>query len=182
MSMIIGRKQVILAALVLALGTAIFLNWRFSGNEGINFANVFNASSSLGDASLVDNQKVGASSSTDSYFASARLNRQQTRAQAAEVLKTLTTNTTATTADKQSAQTAIEALAKNITNETTMESLVKAKGFGDCVAFINEGTVNVVVKPKTGNTLTPTDIAQIQDIVIQQTKIATANIHIIQSK
>lgn len=175
MSMIIGRKQIILAALVLALGTAIFLNWRFSG-DGINFANVFNNSSALGDASYVAN------TNGNSVFATARLTRQQSRDEAENTIKTLMENSAATAADKQAAQTQISAIAQNITTEGTIESLIKAKGFSDCVAFINNGTVNVVVKPKSGSALSDSEVAQVQDIVIQQTKIPSNNIQIIPAK
>ena len=178
MSMIIGRKQIILAALVLALGTAIFLNWKFSGTNALS--GVFNASSTLGETSYVGNTNVTASG--DSYFATARLTRQQDRDEAVNLLKAQTTNASATAADKKSAETAIEAIASNINTEGQIESLIRAKGFGDCVAYISNGGISVVVMPKTGKTLTDSDVAQIDDIVIQQTKLSLNNIKIIPSK
>jgi stage III sporulation protein AH len=180
--MIIGRKQVILAALVLALGAAIFLNWKFSGANGVNLAGVVKTSSTLGATSYVDNQKVATASSTSNYFAEARLTREQTRDSAEDALKAVTTSVSATAAQKQAATTEIEAIANNITNEGNIESLIKAKGFSDCVAFINNGKVSVVVMPKTGNTLTASDVAQIDGIVIEQTKVSVDNINIIQAK
>ena len=182
MSMIIGRRQIILAALVLALGTAIFLNWKFSStNGGFNIASVFNSTSTLGDASYVDNQNVSGAS-TDNYFAQARLTREQNRAKAEDVVKALTASTNISATDKQAALTAIEDLAKNISNEGNIESLVKAKGFADCVAFINEGAVNIVVKPKTGDALSPSEAAQVKDIVMSQAKVSADKITIIASK
>jgi stage III sporulation protein AH len=179
MSMIIGRKQIILAALVLALGTAIFLNWRFSGSNVLS--SVFSPSSTLGNASFVDNQNVAAASG-DSYFAAARLTREQDRGQAEELLKTQTTNASATATEKTSAEAAVEAMAANINTEGQIEGLVKAKGFVDCMAYISSGSVNIVVKPKTGDTLTESDLAQIYDIAMLQTKLSLANIKIIPSK
>ena len=183
MSMIIGRRQVILAALVLALGTAIFLNWKFSGN-GFNVAGVFNTSSALGDASYVANQKVSTTSSTGTYFAQERLARQQAQDTAEEAVKSMTSSISSNSQVAQQAQAAIQSLVNTINTETTIEGLIKAKGFSDCVAFLNTSTnsINVVVKPKSGDTLSASDAAQIMDIVKGQTNLSVNNIHIIPSK
>lgn len=177
MSMIIGRKQVILAVLVIALGAAIYLNYVFSGN---NIAGVFNSGATLGGASYVVNQKVSAASgsNTASYFATARLTRQKTRDAAIATLKTQTTSTSVSTADKQSAEAAIEAISKNILTEGQIESTIISKGFSDCMVFLNDGGATVIVKPKTGNTLSDSDTAQIFDIVKKQTNLAIGKINI----
>jgi stage III sporulation protein AH len=173
MSMIIGRKQVILAALVIALGAAIYLNYRFSDN----IASVFNSKATLGTASYVDNQKVsGTASSTANIFSQARLSREQKRDQAVDLLKNATASATA--ADKQSAETAIEAIAQNVVTEGNIETMIKTKGFSDCVAILDNGNVTIVVKPKTGNTLSDSDTAQIHDVVIKETNISVGKIQI----
>lgn len=189
MNMIIGRRQIVLAALVLALGTAIFLNYKFSGGAG-SIAGVFHGTSALGDASYVDNQKVsGASSSTSSsndVFAQTRLSRQQARETAEQALKTLVTasGTTVTSQTQQQINTAIQSIENNYNAEQSIENLVMAKGFTQCVAMINTktGEVNVVVKPKSGDSLSSSEAAQIMDIAKSQTKFASTNIHIIPAK
>lgn len=198
MSMIIGKRQIILAALVVALGTAIFLNWKFSGaNGGTNVEGVFNNSSALGTSTYVSTSGAGSTASTSSSTASSagstasasgslfsqqRLTRTKTRAEAEQALQITLNSTTATAAEKQSAQTQIDNIASNITNEGYVESLIVSKGFKDCVCFINNGTVSVVVAPKGNQPLSSSDSAQIADIVMQQTKVSADNIHIIQSK
>lgn len=175
MSAIIGRKQIILAALVLALGVAIVLNWKFTGSDTVT-----GTTSTLGAASYVSSTSTA--SSTDAYFSSARLTREQTRAKAEETLQTTINSVSASNADKQSAEAAIEALASNITKEGTVESLIKAKGFSDCVCFINDDSITVVVAPKSGDSLSGSEIAQVKDIVLEQTNISSDNIKIIQAK
>lgn len=202
MSMIIGKRQIILAALVVALGTAIFLNWKFTDtNGGTNVASVFNASSALGTSAYVSTPGSTASgkssaasgksstassastaSATGNLFAQERLKRTTTRAQAEQALQVTLNSTTATTADKQAAQAQITSIANNITTEGYVESLIVAKGFKDCVCMINNGTVNVVVQPKSNQPLSASDSAQIADIVTQQTKVSADNLHIIQAK
>lgn len=177
MSMIIGRKQVILAVLVIALGAAIYLNFIFSGN---NIAGVFNSGATLGGASYVVNQKVSATSGTNTanFFSAARLNRQQTRDKAVATLKTQTTNASLSATDKQSAEAAIEAISKSIVTEGQIESTIKSKGFSDCMVFLNDGGATVIVKPKTGSTLSDSDSAQIYDIIKKQTNLAIGKINI----
>lgn len=203
MSMIIGKRQIILAALVVALGTAIFLNWKFTGsNGGSNVAGVFNTSSALGTSTYVSasgstsgagstasgkssaasGQNSTASASGSGLFAQERLTRTKTRAEAEQALQITLNSSTATDAQKQAAQTQISSIANNITAEGNVESLIISKGFKDCVCFINNGTVSVVVAPKSNQPLSASDSAQIADIVIQQTKVSADNIHIIQSK
>lgn len=200
MSMIIGKRQIILAALVVALGTAIFLNWKFSGaNGGNNVEGVFNTSSALGTSTYVSTSGAASgagsaasaknstassagSASSGSLFSQQRLTRTKTRAEAEQALQITLNSTTATAAEKQAAQTQINNIASNITNEGYVESLIVSKGFKDCVCFINNGTVSVVVAPKGNQPLSSSDSAQIADIVMQQTKVSADNIHIIQSK
>lgn len=185
MSVLIGRKQVILAVLVVALGAAIYLNYIFSGN---NVSGVIDSGAALGGASYVVNQKVSSSASAASgsastgYFSTARLTRQQTRDKAIDVLKTQASNSSAASADRQSAEAAIENISKNIVTEGQIESTIKAKGFTDCVAFINESGVTVIVKPKTGTTLSDSDTAQIDDVVVKATKTAVSKINIMVAK
>ena len=47
------KKQVILAALVLALGTAVYLNWQFSSNQDLIADNSIMSTKELGEAQFV---------------------------------------------------------------------------------------------------------------------------------
>jgi stage III sporulation protein AH len=189
MSTIRGGKQIIIASLVLVLGAAIFLNWRFSGVNDTGVAGAAKVSStkvsSTNDkkasinASSKNNQKADTGTSAGNYFSTARLAREQTDAQADDLLSTLVSNTALTTAEQQSAESEIEAINDNAANEGTIESSVKEKGFEDCVAYINNGIVNVVVKLKSGYTLSDSDVEQIEGIVTQRAQASADNIFII---
>lgn len=174
MSMVIGRRHIILAALVVALAAAIFLNWKFSQPSDMTAS--AKAGSNLGDAALVGNQDVKTSSD---FFATARLTRSQNRDQAEQTLKSEISNSSATSSDRSKASDTINQIAKDINTEGQVETLVKAKGFSDCVCLINNGSASIVVKPKTGTTLSANESAQIYDIAISQTKFAKSAIKII---
>ncbi len=175
MSMVISRRHIILATLVVALAAAIFLNWKFSQPNDIVAS--ANAGTNLGDAVSVDNQNVSGAS-TD-FFASARLSRSQGRDEAEQMLKTVISNTSATATERAQANTTINQIAKDIMTEEQIETLVEAKGFSECVCTINDGTASVVVKPKTNGTLSANDAAQIDDIALSETKFAKTSIKII---
>jgi len=65
--------------------------------------------------------------------------------------------------------------------ESQIESLVIAKGYEDCVAYMSDESINVAVSaPETG--LAQTDIALISDIVASQTDYALSDIFIIEVK
>lgn len=174
MSMVIGRRHIILAALVVALAAAIFLNWKFS-QPGDILAST-KATSNLGDTALVANQNV---KSTSDFFATARLTRSQNRDQSEQTLKNVISNASATAAERTKANDTINQIAKDINTEGQIETLIKAKGFSDCVCLINDGSASIVVKPKTGSTLSANESAQIYDIAISQTKFAKSAIKII---
>jgi stage III sporulation protein AH len=186
MSMIIGRKQIILAALVIALGTAIFLNWKFSTGDGMQLASVVNASSNLGDTAYVNNPAVSANSTTSAlktdYFAVAKLTREQTRGDALDMIKNAANDVKASDAVKKQALTDIENLSHNIIAEGNIENLIKAKGFKNCIATINPENISIVVKPKTDADLSASDVVQIKDIVVKQLNISADKIIITQPK
>lgn len=176
MSMIINRRHIILAALVVALGLAIFLNYKFSQPSSVTTGTTA-SKGNLGDTTYVSNQKVSGTKSD--FFASARLTRSQNRDQAEQVLKNVTANSSATSEERKKANDTINQIAKDIKVEGQIETLIKAKGFPECVCLINDGTASVVVKPKTSTSLSANDTAQILDIVISQTKFSKNNIKII---
>ena len=71
-----------------------------------------------------------------------------------------------------------EQIAKDIENEATIENLIKAKGFDECVAIISEGNCSVVVSI-TEPSLAANQIAQIKEIVIDTAGIVPSAIKII---
>ena len=88
-----GKKQLVLASLVLALGAAVYLNWQFAGTGRLPVGDSSSETSQLGAAQLVNNTYVetvndGAESGEASgdALAQARIDRQNSRDQALELL------------------------------------------------------------------------------------------------
>ena len=89
--------------------------------------------------------------------------------------------------DPKAGKDAVDAASKSITamasatlQESKIESLVTAKGYSDCVAFIGDNSVSVVVKAKN-NDLKASDVAKITDIVVGETKFSAGDVKVISS-
>ncbi len=191
-----GKKQIILAALVIALGTAVYLNWQLSSDQGLSDDNSIISTKELGEAQFVNNTPTPENSeenkdsndkenkdkpkSSSEYFSRAKSARQKAREEATEVIKeTLENAKSSEQAKAESVKRAAE-IAKNIEKESNIENLIKAKGVADCLAFIQNDECSVVV----GGTeaLNENLAVVIKDIVAGQGGIAPDKIKIVEAK
>lgn len=125
-----------------------------------------------------DSQETAAGVKGD-YFAEARVNRQQTRDEAIELLKSITGDQNNSEDVKKKAADDLAAIAATMEKESSIETLVKAKGFEDCLVVLSDDTVSVMVK--TGG-LEAQQVAQIKEIVIAETALPGSSIKIIEIK
>ncbi len=109
------------------------------------------------------------------FFASAKLEREQTRAKNKDILMDLVDNTNLTEEQKEDAINGVIELTAIAEKETATEMLLEAKGFDDAVVSIADERVNVVVSAEE---LTDQQKAQIEDIVKNETKADVKNITI----
>jgi stage III sporulation protein AH len=165
-----ARGFVVIAA-VLLIGLAVYLNYRWFYDPA--------GSLGYGDNNMEDNFEDSAQTDAEEendYFASTLLTRQQSRDEAIDVLKLVSESTEATDEARAEAQAKISKIATDIQNESNIESLVKAKGFEECVTVIGDDSVSVIVKAES---LQAKDAAQILAIVYETTGIAPENVSII---
>lgn len=89
MNMIIGKKQIILASLVVGLGLAVYVNYQFAQADGMLTATsaVEESDKNYGDAQLVDSKDPSVDSDGEAYFAEAKVTRQRSRDESVETLK-----------------------------------------------------------------------------------------------
>ena len=166
----VARSAVVTVA-VLLIGLAVYLNyrWFYDPVDALGY----------GENNMQDNYSdtvgTGADAGND-YFSAALLTRQQSRDEAIDVLTLIASSTDADAATKAEAQAKISAIATDIQNEANIETLVKAKGFEECVAVIGDGTVSVIVRAET---LQAKESAQILSIVYETTGIEPENVSII---
>lgn len=182
---IIGKRQVLLAVLVVALSAAVYLNWQFSQNGGeYDITGALSSTTSyFGDVQYVGNTgdtTVSEAQSANSYFEQARKDRAAARQEGLQILKDIISNVKSDSSAVEQATADAVQLAKDADTESVIENLVKAKGFTECVAVIKDGQVNVIVQ--VADQLLSSDMLQIQDIAATQTGFGLDNIKIIEVK
>lgn len=178
-----GRRRMVTAALVMALGAAVYLNWQFSGNQELLASDTLNSEKEMGTAQLVngDAEETDASAAEEeeSVFTQAKLSRQKARDEAVEMLEEVLKDSESSAEAKKEAVAQSAVIAQNVLKENNIENLVKAKGYSDCVAVIQDDECSVIV----GGTLeSSSDAVVIQDIVVSQTSFAPEKIKIIEGK
>lgn len=187
MSARLKRNAVVVTMAVLVCAAAA-LNWKYAGQEAQEGARDA-GTKILGEAALVsgteDGEDAPAAAPEDEtgvytgsdYFASARLTRQQARDSAITLLQEAAAQENADTAVANEASEGIQALASFTLKEAQIENLVTAKGYADCVAFMGEDSISVVVS--TGEReLTGEDVAKITDIAMSETGYGASGIKI----
>ncbi len=171
-----NRKHIIVAASVLVIGFAIYLNW-YLYQGSLDGENPSGPAADVGGNAPEDDSIEDVGENADDYFSVAQINRQRARDEAMEVLQTVVEGAATQAEVKDKALADIASIAADIENEATIESLVKGKGFEECVAVISGENANVVVK---SDTLLPNEISQIQEIVYEVAGIQPANLKIIE--
>ncbi len=113
----------------------------------------------------------------EDFFTSAVIDRERARGEALEVLVSITEDELADQTAKTDAFTQMERIANETSWEIDIENLVKAKGFSECVAVINQNSASIVVESEG---LTAGEIAQIKEIVYLEASIQPKDIKIIE--
>ena len=190
----VWKRNAVVAAIVLFVCVAVYLNWSYQSGETAD------AGKTLGEAALVNGQTSdplvgGTAASPDpassaspeagttgggSYFDSARLNRQQARDSAISLLEDAAKQEDADKEVANQASESIQGLASYTLKEAQIENLVTAKGYTDCVAFMGDDSLSIVVSTADG-TLNSTDVAKITDIAMTETGYAASAIRIMAS-
>ena len=175
---IIGKRQILLAFLIIILGVAVYLNWQLSGNlSGEEVSNI-SSESTLGEAVFVNGTNIS-SGSEKSYFEETKENREISRKKTLDELKNIIDNPKADEISVSEASNRSVKIATFSETENTIESLVKAKGFKQCVAVMSENNISVMVASEG---LLSSDAIQIQDIAATATGYSYENIKIIEIK
>ena len=178
------KRSAVVATVLLFVCAAVYLNWRYAGNvAGQVSASVEDSGSTkvLGEAALVGGEIVGAQAETTGYFDSARLSRQQSRDNALSLLREASEQENAEQTALDEANRAIQTLAGYTMLESQIESLVIAKGYADCVAFMGDNSVSVVVSAANDGLQTE-DVAKIMDIVLTETNYTADQIKILEAE
>ena len=170
------KRNAVVAAILVFVCAAIFFNGLYASEMEKNSKVL--GQSTLVDATSGETTEVSASAEGD-YFAAARLTRQQARDSALSLLQEARDNENVDEAVVTEAAQSIQTLAGYTLTEAQIENMVTAKGYADCVVFMSEEGVSVVVStPDDG--LQTEDVARITDIVKDETGLSADCIKIME--
>lgn len=190
MNMIVGKKQIVLASLVAALGAAVYLNYQFADVEGEYIASSANTENTqvenYGDAAFVDTKtavehhlNTGESvilTDNSEYFSEAKLTRSKSRDEAVAALKTMLSDEELTMEQKSALTVQATEFAEAIEAEGKIENLLKAKGFADCMVYYDVEKVDVILRAED---LLEEQVTQIRDIILEETDVKVQDISIV---
>ena len=186
----IKSNQIILFVVALMLVSAGYLSYSMRGTPVSSNIVSENEVSSIGDARLVSSINIidsnslnevsvatssSSSSRTDDYFASSRLGRDTMYSQMIESYQNLLDNQNVSEEQKTVATQEITEINNTQNSIMICENLIKTKGISDVVIFVNDKSINVIVK---ADTLEQDTIAQIQNIIAREMNAEIENIHI----
>ena len=174
----LNKRTTVLAGCVLLIAVAGFLNVKYSNPaKSVPKSVVENVAGDKTVMSGDTQEDVSGETGTQDYFALAVINRERVRDEAIEMLKDVAGSDSTDVSAKNEAYVEMTRMAGEITSEANIESLVKAKGFSECVAVLSGDKANVIVESEG---LTINEVAQIKEIVYLECGVLPDNIKIIE--
>jgi len=183
----VWKKNMVAAAVLITVCAGIYVNWLYAGeNTATSLVDTLDTEKVMSDDALVLSEDMAAitageevQTTASDYFAAVRLSRQQTRDNAVTLLQ----EAMAYDVSSKEAESAMELedIVQTALSEAQIESLVIAKGYADCVAYMSDNGVSLAVAaPEEG--LSETDIALLSDIVLSQGDYTLEDLTIIEVK
>ena len=181
----IWKKNMVAAAILVTVCAGIYLNWIYTEESvASDLTETLDKEKVMSNDTLMLSEDIAAiaagedleTTATD-YFAAVRLSRQQARDSAIELLQEAMTYGES----GKSAESAMELedIIQTALSEAQIESLIIAKGYTDCVAYMSAEGISVAVAAPEGG-LQQSDIAVIADIVMSQSEYGLDSIRVVE--
>ena len=179
----IWKKNLVAAAILVTVCAGIYVNWLYTEQSmPKDLTDTLDAEKVMSDDALVlrDDGTLLADSQVNTatdYFAAVRLSRQQARDNAIGLLQEAAGQENADQSVVNEVSQGIQVLASYTMKEAQVENLVTAKGYKECVAFMGDDGISVVVSTDSGE-LTEEDVAKITDIAVSETGLSVSDVKI----
>ena len=184
----VWKKNMVAAAVLVTVCAGIYVNWFYTEqNAATSLEDTLDAEKVMSEDTLVLSEDMAAISAGEDvdttasdYFSAVRLSRQQARDNAVNLLQEAMSYEAAETGakDVESAME-LEQIVQTALSEAQIESLVIAKGYADCVAYMSGEGISVAVASPEGG-LQQEDVAVIADIVMTQSEYGLEDIRVVE--
>ena len=185
----VWKKNLVAAAILVTVCAGIYVNWLYTEDktaasleDSLDTQKVMNEDTLVlsGDMEAIAAGEDTISTSTD-YFAAVRLSRQQARDNAVNLLQeAMAYSGSEGSKDVESAME-LEEIVQTALSEAQIESLIIAKGYTDCVAYMSGEGISVAVSSPEGG-LQQADVAVIADIVMTQSDYSLDDIRVVEGQ
>ena len=189
-NMIIRKKHLIIAGLALVLAVGLYANFAIGNQvksaskttDNYGDTKFVSADLAASDAQKTDivtdtEAKEATAASTDEYFAQARIDKKNSRAEATEVLQSMYSGGDLTKDEMAVvAQDAVQ-MTDLMEAETKIETMLKAQGFEDVLCYLSGKSANIIVKT---DGLDTAQAAQIKNALLSEVDVAGENITIVE--
>lgn len=187
------KKGAVYGIIAIMLCVAVYLNWSYvqTPDDLLSTGQIDSDSSSAVTTNDKDGKEVSANTDEEQaanteavnksdYFAQSRLSREKSRDEAISILKDTLASDESDEKTKEMATNQISEMADASVTESTIESLIKAKGYQDAVVFIGSDSVNVIVSTNNSD-FTQNDASKITDIVTSETSFRADQVKIVEA-
>ena len=198
-----NTRRVTALTLAAALVVAVYLNWQYARTGAELETEAVNVSASVAEEASVpitdglmteaeavsstnknygEAQLVSVSNDSGSkFFEEARLKREKAHDAALDTIQKTLKSASLSADEKKSYAQELTGNLENLNAETEIETLVKAKGFADCLCFLQADRADLTVMT-SGDALTAAQVAQIRDIILSKSSVSAQNITVVEVK
>lgn len=198
-----NTRRVTALTLAAALVVAVYLNWQYARTGAELETEAVNVSASVAEEASVpitdglmteaeavsstnknygEAQLVSVSNDSGSkFFEEARLKREKAHDAALDTIQKTLKSASLSADEKKTYAQELTGNLENLNAETEIETLVKAKGFADCLCFLQADRADLTVMT-SGDALTAAQVAQIRDIILSKSSVTAQNITVVEVK
>ena len=195
-----NTRRVTALTLAAALVIAVYLNWQYARAditpqteddtlmvsaepvEAEAETAITDALPTEAEAASGVNKNYGeAHDSGTRFFEQARLKREKAHDEAMDTLQKSLKSSSLTAEEKKEYTAQMAAGLEDLNAENEIETLVRAKGFADCLCFLQAGRADLTVMT-AGEPLTAAQVAQIRDVVMNKSSVTAQNITVVEVK
>ena len=172
-----GGRQILLLGLVALVITAGYYRWTIESEQLSAAVPTVGEVASVEEQTENENNENGQNNSEGESedISKMKQTRDSARSQSVEEWKKLMQASETSQENKKDAEKKIAMATENADKERKIETQVKAKGYDDCIAYVDESGVSVTVK---GGEVDGNKVAQIKDIIVSETNVPVRNIKI----
>ena len=183
-----NTRRITAVTLAAALMIAVYLNWQYARTDTAGLTGDAAQMTAAPAEEPVQADAVLDGLATESeavsgakFFEQARLKREKAHDEAMDTIQKTRKSSSMSQEEKKEYAAQLTASLEDLNAENEIETLVRAKGFADCLCFLQNNRADLTVMT-SGEPLTAAQVAQIRDVVLSRSSVSAQNITVVEVK